>query len=85
MDSLQSSDFQSSIHTPVLIVTASNDTVVNSAAAELFAKTTRAAGAISITGSKHEIMMEREIIREQFWAAFDRFIPGENTLRQESA
>ena len=85
MDRLQSSDFQSSIHTPTLIITASNDTVVDSAAAELFAMTTRAAGAISIAGSKHEIMMEREIIREQFWAAFDRFIPGENALRQESA
>nr|WP_321460225.1 alpha/beta hydrolase [uncultured Cohaesibacter sp.] len=81
MERLHSSDFQSSIYTPTLIVTAGNDEVVDSKAAELFALTTRAAGAVCIAGSRHEIMMEREIIREQFWAAFDSFIPGENALQ----
>ncbi|WP_319497558.1 alpha/beta hydrolase [uncultured Cohaesibacter sp.] len=85
LDVLQSSDFQPTIHTPTFILTAGNDAIVNSRAAELFALTTRAAHATSITGSKHEIMMEREIIREQFWAAFDCFIPGTSTLRQQSA
>ena len=85
MERLNSSDFQASIHTPTLILTAGNDRVVNSKAAEIFAMSTRATGALCIAGSKHEIMMEREIIREQFWAAFDSFIPGENTLRQQSA
>jgi lysophospholipase len=27
-------------------------------------------------GSRHEILQERDSIREQFWAAFDAFIPG---------
>ena len=83
MDRLQSSDFQSTIHTPTLIVTASKDTIVNSKAAEYFATTTRAAHAVSIPGSRHEIIMETDIIREQFWAAFDHFIPGSNTLFDE--
>ena len=31
---------------------------------------------IVIPGARHEILMERDAIREQFWAAFDAFIPG---------
>nr|WP_321456259.1 alpha/beta hydrolase [uncultured Cohaesibacter sp.] len=85
MAKLQSSDVQSSIHIPVLILTAGNDTIVNSKATEYFAKTTRAAHAVTIVGSKHEIMMESDIIREQFWAAFDTFIPGGTPLKQQSA
>jgi lysophospholipase len=29
-----------------------------------------------IPGARHEILMERDVIREEFWAAFDAFIPG---------
>jgi lysophospholipase len=29
-----------------------------------------------IPGARHEILMERDAIRAQFWAAFDAFIPG---------
>ncbi|WP_373236669.1 alpha/beta fold hydrolase [Cohaesibacter celericrescens] len=78
MDHLQSSEFQSTIHTPSLIVTAGNDSITNPNSAEYFAATTRAVHSVTIPGSRHEIMMERHILREQFWAAFDSFIPGEN-------
>ena len=79
MDELQSSDFQATIHTPSLLITASQDTIVNSNLIEQFAAETRAAYAVGIAGSRHEIMMERDILRQQFWAAFDSFIPGSNT------
>ena len=78
MDKLQSSDLQSRIHIPTLIVTASLDTIVSSKAAEYFASTTRAVKAIGLPGSRHEIMMERDILRKQFWGAFDSFIPGQS-------
>jgi lysophospholipase len=29
-----------------------------------------------IPGARHEILMERDEFREQFWAAFDAFVPG---------
>jgi lysophospholipase len=29
-----------------------------------------------LRGARHEILMESDPIREQFWAAFDAFIPG---------
>jgi lysophospholipase len=31
---------------------------------------------VVIVGAQHELMMERDAFREQFWAAFDAFIPG---------
>nr|WP_321443759.1 alpha/beta hydrolase [uncultured Cohaesibacter sp.] len=80
MDQLQSSDVQAMIHTPTLIITASQDTIVSTSMAEQFAATARAAYAVGIAGSRHEVMMERTILRQQFWAAFDTFIPGSNIL-----
>ena len=83
-DQLQSTEFQASIYTPSLIITAGLDTVVNSHAAEYFASTTRAAKAITLPGSRHEIMIENDVIRAQFWAAFDSFIPGKHGLKLAS-
>ncbi|MCT4656412.1 MAG: alpha/beta hydrolase [Cohaesibacter sp.] len=77
MERLQLSDFQSSIHTPTLMMPASADTIVSTKATGIFARDLRAGHAITIAGSRHEILMERDIYREQFWAAFDAFIPGE--------
>ena len=36
----------------------------------------RAGGQVVIPGARHEILMERDPIRAQFWAAFDAFVPG---------
>ena len=76
LQSLRSSDFQIKIHTPTLMITASLDEIVDSKAAEYFAQILRSGHAVSIPGSRHEIMMEKDLIRAQFWAAFDSFIPG---------
>jgi lysophospholipase len=29
-----------------------------------------------LDGAAHEILIERDVFREPFWAAFDAFIPG---------
>ena len=73
---LKDSDFVTQIHTPILVVTASRDRIVSSDAAEYFARTLRCGHAVSVAGARHEIMMERDLLREQFWAAFEAFIPG---------
>ncbi|MCV6547870.1 MAG: alpha/beta hydrolase [Cohaesibacter sp.] len=76
MQRLQSSDFQSAVHTPTLMMPVGFDQIVSSRASAQLAKTMRCGHAITIAGSRHEILMERDIYREQFWAAFDAFIPG---------
>jgi lysophospholipase len=64
------------IRLPTLIVAAGEDPVCATPATERFAARLKAGDAIVIPGSRHEILMERDVIREQFWAAFDAFIPG---------
>jgi lysophospholipase len=69
-------DFGPSIRIPVLIVAAALDKIVSVRAIEMLAAELRAGAQVIIAGSQHEILMERDAIREQFWAAFDAFIPG---------
>ena len=58
------------------MLSASDDKVVSSKAVEQVAEIARTLSRISIPGARHEILMERDEIRAQFWAAFDAFIPG---------
>jgi lysophospholipase len=69
-------DFGPSIHVPVLILGAGQDQVVSNMAIAKLAQELRAGAYIVVPGARHEIMNERDAIREQFWAAFDAFIPG---------
>jgi lysophospholipase len=64
------------IRLPTLIVAAGQDPVCATPATERFAARLKAGHAIVLPGARHEILMERDVIREQFWAAFDAFIPG---------
>jgi lysophospholipase len=62
--------------TPILVISAGDDRVVSSAAVEHFGNRLKAGRVVSLPHSKHEILMERDGIREQFWSAFDAFVPG---------
>jgi lysophospholipase len=68
--------FPSGVRVPTLVVAAGADPVCATPAIERFAARLKAGHAIVLPGSKHEILMERDDIRDQFWAAFDAFIPG---------
>ena len=76
MDLTGGFDFPTQVHTPVLMLASGNDTVVDSRAIEELAMQLKAGAQIVIDGAKHEIMQERDGLREQAWAAFDAFIPG---------
>ena len=69
-------DFAPSIRIPVLVVAAALDKVVSVRAIETLVAELRAGAQIVITGAQHDLMMERDEVREQFWAAFDAFVPG---------
>lgn len=69
-------EFGPSIRVPILVVAGALDKVVSVGAIETLVAELRAGAKVAISGAKHEIMMERDIIREQFWAAFDAFVPG---------
>jgi len=73
-------EFTESLKVPMLIVAAGNDTMVSTAAIERFASRIKNCALIVIAGAKHEILQERDQFREQFWAAFDAFVPGASLL-----
>ncbi len=70
------STFPESVQVPLLMFGASHDRIVSPVAIEKLASEMRAGSFMLIPGSRHEILMERDYFREQFWAAFDVFIPG---------
>jgi len=76
MHGFRASNYPSQIRQPILMMAASNDTVVSTAAIEEFAYHLRAGSHLVIAGSKHEILQEQDRFRSQFWAAFDAFVPG---------
>ncbi len=68
--------FEPRVRIPVLMLAASEDKIVDSKATEALAARLRAGSQIVLQGARHEILQERDAIREQFWAAFDAFVPG---------
>jgi lysophospholipase len=73
------------IRIPTLIVAAGSDTVCDTRATERFGAGLKGGGVIVIPGARHEILMERDAIRGQFWAAFDAFIPGSHVVEALAA
>lgn len=68
--------FARALRHPMLIVGAGADRVVSNAATEHFAMRLRTGARVQVSGARHEILMEQDHFRGQFWAAFDAFVPG---------
>ena len=73
------------VPTPMLVFAAGDDRIVDSRAVERFAQRLKTGAVIALPGARHEILMERDSIRSQFWAAFDAFIPGSGLTVQPLA
>jgi lysophospholipase len=76
MATLRERTYAGHIRQPMMIVAAGNDAVVSNAAIEDFATLLRAGSHLVVVGAQHEVLMEQDRYRGQFWAAFDAFIPG---------
>ena len=73
--------YPAALRKPVLIVAAGSDQVVSTPRLEWFGERLMAGRTLVVHGARHELMMEADLHREQFWAAFDAFIPGEAPWR----
>ena len=73
------------VKVPTLIIAAGQDPVVSTPAIERFAARLKTGAALILPTARHEILMENDAIRAQFWAAFDAFIPGEDQTAPVSA
>jgi lysophospholipase len=68
--------FAAALRQPMLLVACGRDQLVSSPAIEDFASRLRVGSHLMLPGAKHEILMEQDYFRSQFWAAFDAFVPG---------
>jgi len=76
MKELHAPSFAGRIKVPVLMFSAADDEVVSSHAIQEFANRARMCRLTDIPGAHHELLQELDVFREEFWAAFDAFIPG---------
>jgi lysophospholipase len=66
--------YAEAIATPVLILGAGKDRIVDTAAEREFARRLPHGAFLELVDAEHEIMMENDSIRARFWAAFDDFV-----------
>ncbi|MEJ0013755.1 MAG: alpha/beta hydrolase [Bauldia sp.] len=68
--------YAAAIRVPTLAIVGALDRIVSVTAVERFISNMRAGGQVVIKGAEHELLVERDVIREQVFAAFDAFVPG---------
>ncbi|MEM1380392.1 MAG: alpha/beta hydrolase [Pseudomonadota bacterium] len=77
---LHGRDAFAQLSVPTMIVSAGNDTVVDPTDHELIARSSPHIDVVHVPGAEHELLMERDELRDQFWDAFDahiaRHLPG---------
>lgn len=66
--------------TPTLIVSAGADRLVDPRAVGEYGQRLRSGVHLDVAGARHEILQERDELREPFLAAFDAFVPGADHL-----
>jgi len=71
-------DYPDKVGVPILLFGAANDTVVSTRAIEDFALKLKVGSHVVIPNARHEILQERDELRQLFWATFDAYIMGED-------
>ena len=79
MRAIRERGYGARIRQPMLIVSAGLDVVVSNTAIEEFATSLHSGSQLVVVGAKHELLMDQDRYRAQFWAAFDAFVPGSGT------
>ena len=76
MARLHDDSFPLRFSTPTLVVNPGADRVVEPRATERLMSRLRATSVVTVPHCRHEILMESDVFRQQFWSAFDAFVPG---------
>jgi len=73
MRKITSPAHMAAIRVPILFVLGGADSIADSPLVESYASGLKLARSITIPYARHEILQERDDLRQQFWAAFDAF------------
>lgn len=71
---LKKPDYAEAIRTPALVIGAGRDRVCDTGVLRAFAARLPKAHYVEVEGAEHEIMMERDPLRAEWWAAVDIFL-----------
>lgn len=74
MDWLSLPATASEVAIPMLIFVAGKDTVVDPGSVDDFASRLKMGTRILLPTARHEVMQENDVIRSEFWAAFDAYL-----------
>ncbi len=64
------------LDTPLLILSAGDDRLVDNDTHARIARLAPSAARVEVAGAAHEILTESDPVREKFWTAFDAFVCG---------
>jgi len=67
-------EFAKDVKVPVMLFAAGKDEIVSTRAIEEFGVRLKVGNFVLISGCKHEILQERDVFRQRFWAAFDAYL-----------
>jgi len=76
MRSFAEPGYAARLRQPLLMLAAGQDRVVSTPAIEEFGVRLLAGSHVIVPGARHELLQEQDFYRQQFWAAFDAFVPG---------
>ena len=71
IDEINAPRYPLDVRVPILFIVAGEDRIVSSRATEDLSVQLKVGAHVIIPHAEHEILMERDSIRQQFWAAFD--------------
>ncbi|MEQ8826047.1 MAG: alpha/beta hydrolase [Filomicrobium sp.] len=71
---IQHPDFAPDVKVPIMLFAAGKDSIVATRAIEEFGVRLKLGNLILVPGSQHEILQERDVFRQRFWAAFDAYL-----------
>jgi lysophospholipase len=73
MDALRTQDLREAVSTPLLTVVGDRDRVIHAPAAAAFSAGAASRRCLVLDGAAHDLMLERDGLRDRFWTAFDAF------------
>lgn len=80
IDTMKKNILNGYLKIPTLFILANQNNIANNIEVRQLCQHTHLTDSITITGAELDTIMHEEVYKKQFWAAFDAFIPGDQSI-----